>query len=135
MSTAIETKVLAGERIGPEEALELLTHRSLAELGALADLVRRRMHTDGVVTYIIDRNVNYTNVCNAFCSFCAFYRPPGHDEGYVLPIEVIENKIAETYALDPAMPWALSANSAGFVAANSASSYAITPFWYQFIRD
>ena len=99
MSTAIESKVLAGERIAPVEALELLTHRSLAELGAMADLVRRRMHNDGVVTYIIDRNVNYTNVCNAFCSFCAFYRAPGHDEGYVLPVEVIEDKIAETYAL------------------------------------
>ena len=52
-----------------------------------------------MVTYIIDRNINYTNVCNAFCSFCAFYRAPDHDEGYVLPPEVIEQKIRETYEL------------------------------------
>jgi len=95
----IEGKVLAGERIGPEEAVALVEGCSLSTLGAMADLVRRRLHTDGVVTYIIDRNVNYTNVCNAFCSFCAFYRPPGHDEGYVLPVEEIERKIAETYDL------------------------------------
>jgi len=95
----LEEKVLTGARIAPEDAVTLLESGSLSELGVMADLVRRRMHTDGVVTYIIDRNVNYTNVCNAFCSFCAFYRPPGHDEGYVLPVEVIEQKIAETYEL------------------------------------
>jgi len=99
MTGGIEDKVLSGERISPDEALTLLETGSLSELGVMADWVRRRMHTDGVVTYIIDRNVNYTNVCNAFCSFCAFYRPPGHDEGYVLPVEVIERKIAETYEL------------------------------------
>jgi cyclic dehypoxanthinyl futalosine synthase len=95
----IEPKVLAGERITPEEALVLLEGGGLSTLGVLADWVRRRLHTDGVVTYIIDRNVNYTNVCNAFCSFCAFYRRPGDDEGYVLPVEAIEEKIAETYEL------------------------------------
>jgi cyclic dehypoxanthinyl futalosine synthase len=95
----LDAKVLAGERISPEEALTLLETGSLSELGVMADFVRRRLHTDGVVTYIIDRNINYTNVCNAFCSFCAFYRPPGHDEGYVLPFPVIEQKVAETYAL------------------------------------
>ena len=94
-----EAKVLAGARVVPEEALALLEGGSLSTLGIMADLARRRLHADGVVTYIIDRNVNYTNVCNAFCSFCAFYRPPGHDEGYVLPIEAIEKKIAETYEL------------------------------------
>jgi cyclic dehypoxanthinyl futalosine synthase len=92
-------KVLAGERISQDEALELFEHESLSTLGIMADLVRRRLHADGVVTYIIDRNVNYTNVCNAFCTFCAFYRQPGHEEGYVLPFETIEAKIAETYEL------------------------------------
>lgn len=96
---AIEAKVLDGGRLEESEALDLLEHEDLATLGALADLVRRRLHPDRVVTYIVDRNVNYTNVCNAFCSFCAFYRPPGHEEGYVLPIEVLEQKIRETYAL------------------------------------
>jgi cyclic dehypoxanthinyl futalosine synthase len=62
-------------------------------------MVRRRKHDDGIVTYMIDRNINYTNVCNAFCSFCAFYRAPNHDEGYTLPIETIEQKIRETYEL------------------------------------
>jgi cyclic dehypoxanthinyl futalosine synthase len=95
----IESKVLAGERIAAEEAVALIEGESLSTLGAMADLVRRRMHADGVVTYIIDRNVNYTNVCNAFCTFCAFYRQPGHEEGYVLPVEEIEKKIAETYEL------------------------------------
>jgi cyclic dehypoxanthinyl futalosine synthase len=94
---AIGGKILAGERIAPDEALLLLEHEGLATLGALADLVRRRKHPGRVVTYIIDRNVNYTNTCNAFCSFCAFYRPPHHDEGYVLSSEELEAKIRETY--------------------------------------
>ena len=57
------------------------------------------MHPEPFRTYNIDRNINYTNTCNAFCSFCAFYRPPHHAEGYVLPAETIEQKIRETYAL------------------------------------
>jgi cyclic dehypoxanthinyl futalosine synthase len=96
---AIGAKVLEGRRVEPDEALALLGHERLTALGALADLVRRRRHPDGVVTYIIDRNINYTNVCNAFCSFCAFYRAPHHDQGYVLPAEEIERKIRETYEL------------------------------------
>jgi len=96
---AVADRVLAGERIAPEEALLLLRHEKLTSLGAMADLVRRRKHDGGVVTYIIDRNINYTNVCNAFCTFCAFYRKPNSDEGYVLSVESIEEKIRETYAL------------------------------------
>jgi cyclic dehypoxanthinyl futalosine synthase len=96
---AIQEVVLRGERITRDQALKLIEHEGMIELGAMADLVRRRKHPDKVVTYIIDRNVNYTNVCNAFCSFCAFYRPPHHEEGYVLPAEVIEAKIRETYEL------------------------------------
>jgi cyclic dehypoxanthinyl futalosine synthase len=95
----LEATVVAGARVSPEEAVQLLESESLSRLGIMADLVRRRLHADGVVTYIIDRNVNYTNVCNAFCTFCAFYRQPGHEEGYVLPVEEIEKKIAETYEL------------------------------------
>ncbi len=95
---AAAAKVLAEERLTPEDALLLLRHERLTTLGALADLVRRRLHPDGVVTYMIDRNINYTNVCNAFCTFCAFYRAPNHEEGYVLPVEEIARKIEETYA-------------------------------------
>lgn len=94
---AVGDKVLEGVRIDAEEALLLLEHEELTTLGAMADWVRRTKHDDGVVTYIIDRNINYTNVCNAFCNFCAFYRPPRHGEGYVLAPEAIEAKIRETY--------------------------------------
>jgi cyclic dehypoxanthinyl futalosine synthase len=96
---AAGTRVARGERIDTVDALLLLRHERLTTLGVLADLVRRRKHPDRVVTYIVDRNVNYTNVCNAFCTFCAFYRPPKHDEGYVRTHEEIEAKIRETYAL------------------------------------
>ena len=68
-------------------------------LGGLADGIRARKHPDGIVTYIIDRNVNYTNVCVARCNFCAFYRPVGSSEGYVLGFEEIFRKIDETIAL------------------------------------
>ncbi|MCC6365865.1 MAG: dehypoxanthine futalosine cyclase, partial [Bryobacterales bacterium] len=61
--------------------------------------LRRKLHPEGVVTYIIDRNINYTNFCTEYCSFCAFYRPMGHKEGYVLPFETILDKIQETVDL------------------------------------
>jgi len=61
--------------------------------------MRRRYHPDGVVSYIIDRNINYTNFCTEYCSFCAFYRPMGHAEGYILPHETIFAKIEETLDL------------------------------------
>lgn len=99
MLDSIQAKIIADERITPDEAVDLMERESLVDLGALADLVRRRKHPDRVVTYIIDRNVNYTNVCNAFCNFCAFYRPPHHEEGYVLSAKEIERKIRETYDL------------------------------------
>ncbi|HJQ98189.1 MAG TPA: cyclic dehypoxanthinyl futalosine synthase [Candidatus Polarisedimenticolaceae bacterium] len=89
----------ARHRISRGEAIELIEHADLTTLGVMADLVRREKHPDRVVTYIIDRNVNYTNFCNAFCSFCAFYRPPHHAEGWTIPYEEIEKKVAETYAL------------------------------------
>ena len=81
------------------EYLELYQKGSLLELGRLADLERYRHHPDEVVTYIIDRNINYTNVCVADCKFCAFYRRPKHAEGYVLPFEKIGEKIDECKAI------------------------------------
>src|SRR4026208_319918 len=92
-------KVRAGERISADEALELYRTAPTALLGRLADRIRARKHPDGIVTYIIDRNVNYTNVCVAHCNFCAFYRPVGSSEGYVLGFEEIFQKIDETIAL------------------------------------
>ncbi|MDZ4863927.1 MAG: cyclic dehypoxanthinyl futalosine synthase [Gemmatimonadota bacterium] len=76
-------------------ALDLYENAPLLELGELADAVRWRLHPDPVVTYIIDRNINYTNVCVADCGFCAFYRRPKHAEGYVLSFEQIGRKIDE----------------------------------------
>ncbi len=79
--------------------LDLYERAPLVELGRLADGERYRHHPDDVVTYIIDRNINYTNVCVADCKFCAFYRRPRHQEGYVLPFEVIGRKIDECKAI------------------------------------
>ena len=92
-------KVLAGARLSREEALELYVDAPTSLLGRLADTVRVRKHPAGVVTYIIDRNVNYTNVCVARCSFCAFYRPVGDDDGYVLGFDELFRKIDETLAV------------------------------------
>jgi cyclic dehypoxanthinyl futalosine synthase len=81
------------------ELLELYERASLTELGALADAERRKRHPDGVVTFIVDRNINYTNICVADCKFCAFYRRPKHAEGYVLSFEEIGAKIEEAKAI------------------------------------
>jgi len=79
--------------------LELYERAPLLELGAMADGTRRRLHDENVVTYIVDRNINYTNVCVADCKFCAFYRRPKHAEGYVLSFEEIGRKIDEAKSL------------------------------------
>jgi cyclic dehypoxanthinyl futalosine synthase len=84
-----------GERLSSAEGSRLLRDASFFELGLAADAVRRRKHPHGVVTYIVDRNVNYTNVCTTSCRFCAFYRPVGHPEGYVLSREVLGKKLQE----------------------------------------
>ncbi len=81
------------------EAIDLFRSDDLIGLGMAADQVRRRLHPDGIVSYIIDRNINYTNFCTEYCSFCAFYRPMGHAEGYLHPKEVIFDKIQETLDL------------------------------------
>ena len=96
---ALADRVRAGGRVSADEALELYHGAPLPLLGELADQARARRHPDGIVTYIIDRNVNYTNVCVARCNFCAFYRPVGSGEGYVLGFEEIFKKIDETIAL------------------------------------
>jgi cyclic dehypoxanthinyl futalosine synthase len=82
-----------------KEYLELYERADLLELGRLADAERWRRHPERTVTYIIDRNINYTNVCVADCGFCAFYRRPKHQEGYVLSFEEIGRKIDECKAV------------------------------------
>ena len=85
--------------ISRNEALDLLASEDLIGIGMQADAVRRRLHPEGVVTYIVDRNINFTNICTGYCSFCAFYRPLGHKESYVLSKEAIFQKIQETVEL------------------------------------
>jgi cyclic dehypoxanthinyl futalosine synthase len=99
MFQEIAARVRAGERLDAAAALELYRHAPTPLLGQLADAVRARRHPAGIVTYIIDRNVNYTNVCVARCNFCAFYRPVGSAGGYVLGFEEIFRKIEDTIAL------------------------------------
>jgi cyclic dehypoxanthinyl futalosine synthase len=99
MIEQIAQKVRDGGRVDAAEALELYRHAPTHMLGSLADGIRARKHPDRIVTYIIDRNVNYTNICVARCSFCAFYREVGHTDGYVLGFEEIFHKIDETIAV------------------------------------
>ncbi len=86
----------AGGTASAEDAAVLLREAPLFELGRAADASRRRLHPDGVVTYIVDRNINYTNVCACGCSFCAFYREKGAPDAYVLSGEELSRKIGET---------------------------------------
>jgi len=95
----VADKVLAGLRLAGDEALALYREAPTPLLGRLADAVRARKHPDRIVTYIIDRNVNYTNVCVAKCAFCAFYRPVGSPDGYVLGFDELFHKIDETIAV------------------------------------
>jgi cyclic dehypoxanthinyl futalosine synthase len=81
------------------EAIDLFHSDDLIGIGMAADAQRRKLHPEGVVTYIIDRNINYTNFCTEYCSFCAFYRPLGHKEGYVHTLDTILQKIQETVDL------------------------------------
>jgi cyclic dehypoxanthinyl futalosine synthase len=96
---AIADKLVAGGRLDRAEAKEFYLEAPTSLLGQLADRARHLRHPERVVTYIIDRNVNYTNVCVARCKFCAFYRPVGSSEGYTLGFDEIFSKIEETMAL------------------------------------
>ncbi len=92
-------KVLAGERLTADDCTALLESHDIAAIGVAADSVRQHLHPDNIVTYIIDRNINYTNVCNVVCTFCAFYRRPGAPDTYVRTLDEIYEKIDETIAL------------------------------------
>jgi len=96
MINDLARKISSGRRIDAAEALELYREAPTQLLGRLADEIRHRKHPDRTITYIIDRNVNYTNVCVAKCNFCAFYRDVGAPGGYVLGFEEIFRKIDET---------------------------------------
>ena len=92
-------QALAGERLTADDCTALLTSHDFVRIGLAADEIRRRKNDPDVVTYIIDRNINYTNVCNVVCTFCAFYRRPGKPDTYIHSIEEIEKRIDETIAL------------------------------------
>src|SRR6476620_2293163 len=92
-------RALAGERLSTEDCTALLESKDFVRIGLAADEIRMRKNPTDVVTYIIDRNINYTNVCNVVCTFCAFYRRPGKPDTYVHSIEEIEKRIDETIAL------------------------------------
>jgi len=95
----VTKKVLNGERITGEQALSLFAKADLYELGFLADSVRKRLHPERLVTYVIDRNINYTDICISACKFCAFYRSPAEGGGSVLSFEELGRKIEETREL------------------------------------
>jgi len=92
-------KIMTGNRLTRSDAMTLYQYASTHQLGELADMVRARKHPEKIVTYIVDRNVNYTNVCVARCNFCAFYREVGATGGYVLGFDEIFEKIEETINL------------------------------------
>jgi cyclic dehypoxanthinyl futalosine synthase len=93
------------DRIANREHLEhgewarVIEEAETEDLRRLADNLRRELHSDDVVTYVVDRNINYSNVCFSVCNFCAFYRKPGHPEGYVLEYDEIFEKVEETIEL------------------------------------
>ena len=98
---ALLDRAADGGRLTPDEALELYRHAPLHALGRAADAVRRRIFAgqEQLATYIIDRNINYTNVCVTACKFCAFYRAPGHEQGWVRDLDEILRRCAEAEEL------------------------------------
>lgn len=99
MRESIIEKIDAGEPLSRTEALRLLTGEELLTLGKLADEIRKRLHPENLVTFVVDRNVNYTNVCESKCRFCAFYRGEDAPDAYLLGEEEIYRKIAELVAV------------------------------------
>ncbi|HNB69810.1 MAG TPA: cyclic dehypoxanthinyl futalosine synthase [Acidobacteriota bacterium] len=98
-SNTLLESILAGNHPHLDEWMFLLQTTPLEDLLTAADQIRQRFHPDKIVTYVIDRNVNYSNVCTSVCTFCAFYRPPGHPEGYVHSFESMYQKVEETIEL------------------------------------
>ncbi len=95
----IEKRVEEGQRISREEAIHLLENANILTLGRMAQIVRKRLNPEPLVTFVVDRNINYTNVCINRCKFCAFWREPGDPEAFVLSLGEIIEKIEELVAL------------------------------------
>ncbi len=96
---AIAERVQSGKRLSRDDGLFLLREAPLLDLGQLAMIVRRRLHPESLVTFVVDTNPNYTNVCNVDCTFCAFYRSPGHEEAYTVGLEEMLEKIGRAAEL------------------------------------
>jgi cyclic dehypoxanthinyl futalosine synthase len=99
MIDKISRQVLAGERLEDDGFLALEAGADLLQLGFLADSIRRKKHPDRVVTYVVDRNINYTDICISACKFCAFFKTPESSEGYLISRAELQQKIDETLAL------------------------------------
>lgn len=95
----VADKVFSQERLSVDEAMALYEGAEFYTLGRLAHWVRQRKHPEPIVSYVVDRNINYSNVCVCQCRFCAFFRPPDHPEAYVLSKEELRVKIEETLRL------------------------------------
>ncbi|WP_216828894.1 cyclic dehypoxanthinyl futalosine synthase [Alkalihalobacterium elongatum] len=89
-------RAVNGERISIEDCIELYKSDEVEKMGEAANAIMKKWHPEPITTFVIGRNVNYTNYCDTYCRFCAFYRPPGHAEGYVLDDEEVLKKIQET---------------------------------------
>ncbi len=96
---SISEKILLGQRINGDEFLYLAENGDLYQLGFLADSIRKRLHPEPLVTYVVDRNINYTDICISGCKFCAFYKAPGDESGSLLSREELSQKIVETQEL------------------------------------
>ncbi|MDH4321373.1 MAG: dehypoxanthine futalosine cyclase [Desulfobulbaceae bacterium] len=96
---AIDKKILDGERISADEALLLANEGDLYRLGFLANAVKKRKHPEPIITYVIDRNINYTDICISACKFCAFFKAPEDKDGSVLSFAELGEKIEETKRL------------------------------------
>ena len=92
-------KVSAGQRISDDDYLVLDKEGDLHQLGFLANAIRQKNHPEKRVSYVIDRNINYTDICVSACKFCAFFKPPEDKDGYLITFEELAEKISETQAL------------------------------------
>jgi len=126
LTAQILEKSLSGARISEAEALHLLENADLSELARVATAARNRHNDPSRVSYVVDRNVNYTDICNVYCTFCAFYHRPGDAKGYVLTGEQLKQKAEETKALggtgfllqggvNPDLPWSYYLNLVKFL--------------------
>ncbi len=94
-TTELLSRASQREHLAPSEWLQLITEIPTEDLRQAADNLRRELHPDNAVTYVVDRNINYTNICFSVCNFCAFYRKPGSPDGYVLSYDEIYRKVEE----------------------------------------